>query len=182
MLIHEHKVILKVIAKCSTLIEQLSHGASVDSTLLARIVEFMQQYADKSHHGKEEDLLFPAFEKAGVPSYGCPLAALRFEHKEGRRLVAMLKKALQPTRKAVIIKALIEIVDLYPNHIWKEEFLLFPLSKRLLSPKTREDLANAFELVDERFGCEAYKAYETFARKASFSMTNRLRDTLLDLG
>lgn len=169
VLIHEHRLIRKVVDKCSFLVKELRKGAPVDVSLLTQIVEFMQQYADKNHHGKEEDLLFPAFEKAGVPSTGCPLAALRYEHQEGRRLVSTLKKALLQKRPSqqnrdLITSTLTEIVELYPSHIWKEEFLLFPLAGRLFSRETREDLAKRFEMVEKKFGYEVYKAYEKFVK------------------
>lgn len=31
------------------------------------ILEFLKVFVDKCHHGKEEDLLFPALEEAGIP-------------------------------------------------------------------------------------------------------------------
>jgi hemerythrin-like domain-containing protein len=33
-------------------------------------VGFINGFADKRHHAKEEDLLFPAMEKAGIPRTG----------------------------------------------------------------------------------------------------------------
>jgi hemerythrin-like domain-containing protein len=34
---------------------------------------FLKEFADRCHHGKEEDFLFPALEKAGIKKEGGPI-------------------------------------------------------------------------------------------------------------
>jgi hypothetical protein len=33
-----------------------------------------------------------------------------------------------------------DIATLYPNHIWKEDYLLFPLTDKVVSPEERHAL------------------------------------------
>ena len=80
----EHRFIQKVVAASAILADQLAAGVDLDIEVLLGIVEFMRTYADRCHHGKEEDLLFPALERRGVPMRGCPVGALLGEHKLGR--------------------------------------------------------------------------------------------------
>jgi hemerythrin-like domain-containing protein len=167
ILVKEHRMIRRVVDTCAETARTIKEGQNVNIELLAKITAFMQQYADKCHHAKEEDLLFPAFERAGVPSEGCPLAALRYEHKEGRAIVAALHEALKLKRTATILSSLHGIVALYPNHIWKEEFLLFPLAKKLLSPQVQEELFTAFMAVDQALGSDMLNAHVAFAKRLS---------------
>ena len=173
MLTEEHKLILKVVAKCTTLYEKLSAGQKADAQLLLKIVEFMQEFADKCHHAKEEDLLFPAFEKAGVPAKGCPLEALRAEHKNGRQLVMQLKDSANRSMESGtldvqgITNALGGIARLYPSHIWKEDAMVFPMAERLFSPETRKELFEAFEEVEVKTGYDIHQKFAAFAKNIS---------------
>jgi hemerythrin-like domain-containing protein len=171
MLIEEHKFILKVVAACAAISHRLTAGEKGDVELLLRIVEFMQQYADKCHHGKEEDLLFPALEKAGVPSTGCPLEALRAEHKKGRQLVAQLNDSANEYARLVtgasdgILIALNGIAKLYPNHIWKEDVMVFPMADRLFSPEKKKELLLEFREVKANLGHDVHCKFISFAEK-----------------
>jgi hypothetical protein len=52
---------------------KLEAGEEVDPEHLEKIIEFFRIFADKCHHGKEEDLLFPVLEAAGIPREGGPI-------------------------------------------------------------------------------------------------------------
>jgi hemerythrin-like domain-containing protein len=133
---------------------------------LQNVVDFMRLYADKCHHGKEEDRLFPLLAKRGVPAHGCPLEALTHEHGTGRVLVKGLAEAVDAFRKADpaakenLIKNLRGIAELYPGHIWKEDYLLFPMSHKVLNAEDQHHLALEFEQVEETFGRAMHEQLE----------------------
>ncbi|MBN1440462.1 MAG: hemerythrin domain-containing protein [Anaerolineales bacterium] len=165
----EHRFIEKVVQACLALSEEIRAGRAIDADLLRRIADFMRVYADKCHHGKEEILLFPALIARGVPMTGCPIGALSAEHVQGRRLVGglvdsvgMLDSAGEEARKGILAN-LDGIQRLYPNHIWKEDYLLFPMTLKMMDPKDLEALQEKFEAVDRSLGREALLGYETFA-------------------
>jgi hemerythrin-like domain-containing protein len=164
----EHRFIQKVVAASAILADRLAAGTEGDVDVLRGIVEFMRTYADKCHHGKEEALLFPALERRGVPMRGCPVGALIGEHKLGRTLVGALAEAIdvyskgRAEAKDTVIKSLRGIVDLYPNHIWKEDFLLFPMTMKVLSPADLENLSVEFEKVEDNLGKDVHHHFEHF--------------------
>lgn len=166
----EHRVIEKVVAVAQVLAETLESGAHVDPALLNDIVSFMRTYADKQHHGKEEVELFPVLVRRGVPTQGCPLGALNGDHVEGRRLVAALADAAQayaagdPEARHALLTSLRGITTLYPNHIWKEDFLLFPMCNKVLSEADQEELQSRFREVDAKI---ERGAHEHFAQLAA---------------
>ncbi len=165
----EHRFIEKVVQACQAAAEQIENGDAVDVDRLQRIVEFMRNYADKCHHGKEELLLFPALIKNGVPMTGCPIGALSAEHVQGRRLVSGLfeSAALLPTAEMEARKAILESLQgihrLYPNHIWKEDYLLFPMTLKVMKAQDLADLQEKFDQVDRSIGADALRGFEEFA-------------------
>ncbi len=93
MLEAEHHFIAKVVSAAGLLADKLEAGQSIEAQVFQNVVEFMRLYADKCHHGKEEDLLFPLLAERGVPLRGCPVDALPREHAMGRALVKGLAEA-----------------------------------------------------------------------------------------
>ena len=74
---HEHLSIVKMIGILGKIAERLDAGGAVPPDDPARCVEFLRVFADKCHHAKEEDHLFPEMEKVGMareaaaPSASC---------------------------------------------------------------------------------------------------------------
>ncbi len=174
----EHRTIQKVVVAMAVLAQTLEDGGQVDPAVLQDIVAFMRTFADQCHHGKEEAHLFPALEKRGVPAHGCPLAALRHEHEKGRASVAALAEAVRaygggdPQAREALLGSLGALVALYPDHIWKEDYLLFPMANKVLTPEDQADVRQKFEAVEDAVGRDVHHRFEQLA--------NRLQDLTSD--
>jgi hemerythrin-like domain-containing protein len=159
----EHRYILKVIGAVTVLAESLEKGEQVEPETFKNIVEFMRIFADKCHHGKEEALLFPLLEKRGVSPQGCPIGVLIHDHQTGRTLVTGLTEAAEgyqngdPAALDAILKNIHGITALYPGHIWKEDYLAFPMSNKVLNSEDQQSLSEEFEKVDENIGRDVYQ-------------------------
>ena len=158
----EHRIIEKVLGAMARLTEVLETNRTVCSEDITALAEFMRTFADQCHHGKEEKLLFPILERKGVPVSGCPLGMLINEHARGRVLVNALSEAAaahaagSPEAKGALLASLKGLLDLYPNHIWKEDYLLFPLTDKILSRTEQKSLAEEFEQVESEIGRETH--------------------------
>jgi hemerythrin-like domain-containing protein len=167
----EHHIIQKVVGAMAVLAQMLEMGQEVEAKMLGDIVEFMRTFADKCHHGKEEVHLFPALERRGVPTRGCPVGALLHEHQQGRALVIELAQATgayikgEASAKEALQKSLRGLVELYPGHIWKEDYLLFPMTNKVLSPEDQQDLCEKFERVEEAIGRDVHRRLEQIAEE-----------------
>ena len=64
-----------------------------------------------------------------------------------------------------VIDLLQQLVELYPAHIWKEDFLLFPLAQQNLSPAEQRNLEEEFENVEREIGEDVHAAFEMLAKK-----------------
>lgn len=166
---HEHRIIQQVVGGMAVIIEKLESGKEIDPAVLTDLSEFMQTFGDKCHHGKEEDYLFKLLEKKGVPVSGCPLAVLLHEHEKGRGLLADLKLASETyiraphAGKEALIGTLRRLIELYPAHIWKEDYLLFPMTNKLLSESDQEELRAQFEQHDSEIGIDVHHGFEQLA-------------------
>ncbi len=169
MLEAEHRVIQKMVAGMSVLAEQIEGGEPVDVSLLESIVVFLRTFADRLHHGKEESFLFPALIRRGVPSQGCPIGGLTMEHQKGRVMVGELADAIrgyaagEPPARENLVKSLRVLVAFYPSHIWKEDYLLFPLAGKVLTPEDQQQLMEKFETVERELGLDVHEGFDKLA-------------------
>ena len=167
----EHHVIQKIVGAMAVLAEGLGAGQEPPVETLRNIVEFMRTFADKCHHGKEETHLFPFLEKRGVPARGCPIGALIHEHEQGRTIVGQLAQATEAyasgnvSARDSVTETLRGLMGLYPSHIWKEEYLLFPMSKKVLSAADQQQLLEKFEGVEVAIGRDVHQRLERIAEE-----------------
>jgi hemerythrin-like domain-containing protein len=161
----EHQYIQKVVGTMAALTERLETGQDAETGTLQSIVEFMRTFADKCHHGKEETHLFTLLERKGVPVRGCPIGILTAEHQRGRALVASLSSAIETqvkdgeSAKKSLIQVLKSLTELYPGHIWKEEYLLFPMTNKILNAEEQRDLLQKFETVEKTIGLDVHQHF-----------------------
>lgn len=126
--------------------------------MLRDAVRFMCDSADKCHHAKEEDIVFPEMAKHGVPETGCPLEALRCEHVDGRQLVTTLAERTEAYAKretgstGPLMAVIGEIGHLYASHIWKKDNMVIPMVDRLFPPEDIARLAERFERAETELG------------------------------
>ena len=64
-----------------------------------------------------------------------------------------------------VIDLLQQLAELYPAHIWKEDFLLFPLAQQTLSTIEQEALCEKFEDVEREVGEDVHAGFEMLAKK-----------------
>jgi hemerythrin-like domain-containing protein len=55
------------------------------------------------------------------------------------------------------------LVNLYPNHIWKEDYLLFPMTDKILNEKEQQKLMEEFELVEKEICPDVHRRFEQLA-------------------
>jgi hemerythrin-like domain-containing protein len=164
MLEDEHKLILRMVRALPVIQQRIENG-DVDPEILLTVVDFFQVYADISHHTKEEAALFPLLAKRGVPLKGCPMGTLHNEHDQGRILMKALGDAVQrymmgdSDAKRQIAEYLKGATDFYTDHIWKEDYLLFPMSRKVLNDSDEEELRKEFVRVDSKFGDHFQEEY-----------------------
>ncbi|MEJ2658271.1 MAG: hemerythrin domain-containing protein [Desulfobacterales bacterium] len=156
-LITEHeavKLTLRILDKICSNIEQTQKISNPEH--LNQLIEFFSVFVDKCHHGKEEELLFPALEASGVPREKGPIGVMLAEHQQGRDYIQKMKKAISQYNEghqeaaAKLVKNARGYITLLRQHIDKENNVLFPIGDNRLSEKKKEELWEGFETIERQ--------------------------------
>ena len=131
-LMKEHRLIERMVALCHKEATAMKKGKPADGTFIALVVDFFRTYADKTHHGKEEDILFRdlATKEIGKELHNI-MEELILDHRKARNVVSSLDKASRAyvkgnaEQRSGVIDSLEMIVAIYPPHIEKEDKQFF---------------------------------------------------------
>jgi len=141
----EHRLIERMIRLIEMKEKKMEEHGKADFDFVDVAVDFVRVYADRTHHGKEEDILFRDLAKKNMAEEDRRLMdELVEEHRYGRRLVADLNEAKEGYIRGhkqsleVVFKKLRALVDFYPEHIRKEDKVFFPHAMGYLSQQEQE--------------------------------------------
>lgn len=152
---HEHRAIEIVLRTMEAAARRLRTGQDVDPSLIADSLDFVTGFADRCHHAKEEELLFPLLEERGVPREGGPISVMLHEHEKGRGFIQDIRRTLpewqagDESARSELAVALEGYAELLRYHIAKEDGVLFPMAQRVLSEEDNDRLAKGFDEVEE---------------------------------
>jgi len=155
ILMSEHRVIETVLVCLDKMADEAFAKSVVPVADARDAIEFLRVFADGCHHKKEEDRLFPAMERCGMPREAGPTAVMRSEHEIGRGHVRRMAAAVDAFEKgdagasdAFAFEAR-GFVELLRDHIAKEESVLFPMADRMLPASTQSELLAGFEHAEK---------------------------------
>lgn len=142
----EHAMILRALAQLEGLGQAVKLGGGADETVSGWLRDVFSGFVDRCHHAKEEQHLFPALQRHGIPTEGGPLGLMLCEHEEGRVLLATMATGHLGQRA----EAIRGYGRLLRAHLDKENYILFPLAEHVLSEDEQRDLAIAFDALERR--------------------------------
>ena len=166
VLSQEHQTILSVLGAMDAELQQLHRGAAIRTPFWTSALDFLEHYADRCHHGKEEQLLFAELERCGLPAEHGPTACMRSEHEQGRLGLRQMAQALLAGDAKALARASGGYVTLLREHIDKEDRVLFPMARMMLDHEAVQRLRAGFERVEHvDMGEGAHLRYEQLARR-----------------
>ena len=164
MLRQEHDAILKMLDGLDQMNKTLPSNPAVAKDTLDGFLEFFRLFADRCHHGKEEDVLFPLLERRGIPRDGGPIGVMLYEHDHGRELIReMAAAAAEYDRDRAgasrrWVRAAQGYSQLLRDHILKENNILFRMAEQLLTSEEQISLAKEFEKTEiEKMGAGTHE-------------------------
>ncbi|MEI6666718.1 MAG: hemerythrin domain-containing protein [Acidobacteriota bacterium] len=145
----EHELILRGVAVLERMATRATAGRAVPAGDANAIIYFIRNFADGCHHAKEEGVLFPAMEAAGMPRQGGPIGVMLAEHDQGRAAVKTMADAvnlfeMSPDSQGVFARAAGAYASLLTSHIDKENTILFRMADRMIGPTQDDDLVRAY--------------------------------------
>jgi hemerythrin-like domain-containing protein len=170
----EHRLIERMISLMKKELERMTRSGQADTDFLLTTVDFIRIYADRTHHGKEEDILFRDLAKKKMSQiHAKTMNELIEEHVKARSLVKSLVNARDTYLKgnaeslkelAILVK---QLVDFYPAHIEKEDKQFFYPCLEYFSKKEQEDMLNEFWDFDKKLIHEKYRGIVEQLEKSS---------------
>ncbi len=156
ILVSEHDNIKKVIQIVREICFDITKGMEVPYDDFFKVIEFIRNYADKYHHGKEEDMLFIEMNNELLEIIGeGPVQGMLIEHNFGRSLVIDLETALH-AHKDGDEKAIVDIIgnavgycNLLTKHINKEDNMIYKFASSNLKKETLDRLDVEFKDFEE---------------------------------
>jgi hemerythrin-like domain-containing protein len=113
------------------------------------LIYFLKTFADKCHHGKEEDYLFKELVSRGIPNEGGPIGVMLQEHQQGREYISLMNKSLESKDLINFKTNAAKYRDLMRNHIDKENNALFVMADKVLDDARQNELFEKFETHEE---------------------------------
>lgn len=152
ILVNEHKLIKRWLALVPRLLDNLDPTTKEGERIFRGGVDFIRSYADRLHHGKEEDILFAYFDVEE------PIFQVIYEdHRTARDHVKQMIAAIDAQGAESLRDNLTAYAALLTEHIWKEDEILFPWLDRSLTAGQIRELDRKFEQADRVLAIDTEK-------------------------
>lgn len=161
----EHRLIERMVEVLRRKIADIDAGGGLSSPFVDGAADFIRTYADRTHHGKEEDILFRELSKKELSEADArTMDELVQEHVLGRQLTSHLVEAEKDYSQgdnAALRRArdaMQALVDFYPQHIAKEDDNFFPAAMGYLTDEEQQEMLDEFREFDRAMIHEKYRA------------------------
>lgn len=176
LMVEEHKNIKRVLKVVRSYCINILNGVEIDYRDFYKIIDFVRNYADKHHHGKEEDFLFnKMIDEIKGPAEKLVKHGMLVEHDLGRLFIQNLENALKlyesgnKDARVDIIANAIGYADLLERHIAKEDDVVYKFAESKLSKETLSKL-------DEECLSFETRAEENNTQNKYLQLINELED------
>jgi len=163
-LMTEHRLIERMIRDMRGQLDQFEANGTLDPEYMYTAVDFVRTYADRCHHGKEEDILFRELASRPMSTeHADMMQALIADHTWARGTTRALVAATDryaagdlaaAAEARVLMRAL---VDFYPGHIEREDHGFFKPAMEYFEPDEKETMAEEFREFDRLLIHEKYQ-------------------------
>jgi hemerythrin-like domain-containing protein len=160
----EHRLIEKVIELIRIESEKVKKGKTIHELFINTTVDFIRIYADRTHHGKEEDILFRDLVNKKLSEEDRKiLNELVHEHNFTRNTVITLEDAKakffagENDQLPIILQKFDVLAGLYPGHIRKEDKVFFPASMKYFDKEEQKKMMEEMWEYDRKMIHEKYR-------------------------
>lgn len=157
IMVKEHENIRRILKVVREISYRVMTNGDFSLEDFVPVTEFIKNYADKLHHGKEEDILFEAMnsEIQKLAKSGA-ITGMYIEHDQGRLFIANLLKGVEAFKagedraRLDIIANAIAYADLLDRHIEKENTALYRFAQNMLSQETKGKIDADCDIVENK--------------------------------
>jgi len=161
----EHRLIEQMLSVVKDGLGQMQSTQKADPLFVDTVVDFVRTYADRTHHGKEEDILFRDLRKKALSADDARVMnELIQEHVFGRATTKALVEANARYRNgdgaalSAIAEKLQTLAEFYPKHIAKEDKVFFPAARAYFTDAEDQAMLAEFWEFDRKMIHERYRS------------------------
>jgi len=161
----EHRLIERMLSVIQDVLKKIETKHEVDPVFVDVAVDFIRMYADRTHHGKEEDILFRELKNKTLSIEDRRVMnELIEEHVFGRQTTKALVaantryRAGDETALTDVAGNLRTLIEFYPKHIEKEDKRFFPSSRAYFTEEEDQAMLAEFWEFDRQMIHEKYKS------------------------
>lgn len=153
---NEHGQMMKKFSALQKLLPELEQPDPELFVAVESILEYFNIQIDGCHHGKEEEILFPALDQLQDGTIQDLTAALRADHRTGHRLLEQIRsdylrlRTNGPPGATNFVADILGYLDHFRRHIRMENAQLLPLMETRLSAQTQEQMAARFQQYEDK--------------------------------
>lgn len=161
-MVDEHVLIKRWLALLPKIIENLDLETEEGLQLINGGIDFIRNFADKYHHAKEEDETFKYFDE----NFDM-IKVIKNDHIKVRGHVKLMLEAIENKDKKSLAEHLTSYGEILPEHIKKEDEILFPWMDRNLTTNQIGQLYSRFNEIDEEYG-DSPKRHRIFIEELEY--------------
>ncbi len=175
-LINDHAVIEKALV---LLEKQAERSDGMNLQIARALIDVIWEFGEQCHNQREEQIYFPFLLKKGMPPQG-PIGVMLQEHQSEREYIAQIKIMFDTFEREKKLperfqRVVAEYADLTKNHIWKENDILYPMGRRMISPDDEKHLMQEFlRLEKETIGEGGFLRYQTLVNSLEKQAEGRI--------
>jgi len=161
----EHRLIERMLSVIKDMLLEIQSKQKVNPVLVDMVIDFIKFYADRTHHGKEEDIFFRELDKKKLSAEDRKIMnELIDEHEYARNITNALADANKRYRNGekAALKEITDkfhaLVEFYPGHIDKEDNSFFPASRNYFKDEEDKKMLEEFWEFDRKLIHEKYEA------------------------
>jgi hemerythrin-like domain-containing protein len=161
----EHRLIERMLTIVRDTLLPAETAGTIAPLFVDQAVDFIRVYADRTHHGKEENIMFRDLNAKDLAEEDRRLMhELVEDHVFGRKTTEALVAANTRYRNGdksaflAVISGLRTLVDFYPQHIAKEDKVFFPAARAYFTEAEDQAMLAEFWDFDRQMIHEKYAA------------------------
>jgi Uncharacterized conserved protein len=161
-MVEEHKNIKRMLVITRKLCYMIIKQENVDYNDFYKVIDFVKNYADKHHHGKEEAMLFNRMtDELGPAAQKLVTYGMLVEHDLGRLYMRELEAAVAKViagvdeAKVDVIGSAMSYASLLTRHIEKEDNVVYKFAKNGLSKETMASIQKECDIFESEGSSEA---------------------------
>jgi hemerythrin-like domain-containing protein len=165
LLMIEHRLIERMLSVIKAELNKIEFRHEIDPVFVDIAVDFIRVYADRTHHGKEEDILMRELKLKPLSAEDQRvMTELVREHALVRQTTTLITNANDRYRDGdqialiVIANNLKTIIEFFPKHIEKEDKQFYPASRAYFTDAEDQAMLEEFGELDRKMVYEKYKA------------------------